>query len=149
MLQIVLGLKKLQKYQRGSAQLFGVFASLRLGMDILTKGESVAIDNLNGHGGFFRVEGVGQRIMAAALNAPVTVMETAGDGGPWGMAILAAYMVQKGENESLSDYLAKRVFAESKRSTYKPNPKETKGFEEYLLRYRTLLNAERAALEIE
>ena len=131
------------------AQLFGVFASLRLGMDILTEGESVAIDNLNGHGGFFRVEGVGQRIMAAALHAPVTVMETAGDGGPWGMAILAAYMVQKGENESLSDYLAKRVFAESKRSTYKPNPKETKGFEEYLLRYRTLLKAERAALEIE
>ncbi len=130
------------------AQLYGVFASLRLGMDILTKGESVAIDNLNGHGGFFRVEGVGQHIMAAALNAPVTVMETAGDGGPWGMAILAAYMVQKGECEKLSDYLDKRVFAGSKRSTYAPNAEETQGFERYLERYRTLLNAERAALEI-
>ena len=130
------------------SQLYGVFASLRLGMDILTESEAVDIDNLNGHGGFFRVEGVGQRIMAAALNAPVTVMKTAGDGGPWGMAILAAYMVQKSENESLADYLAARVFAGSERSTAAPDPAEAKGFEVFLNRYRILLTAERAALEI-
>ncbi len=130
------------------AQLFGVFASLRSGMDILTDGESVQIDNLNGHGGFFRVEGVGQRVMAAALRTPVTVMETAGDGGPWGMALLAAYMVQKSDGESLADYLATRVFAGCKRSTAVPNPAEMAGFETYRARFLKLLSAERAALEI-
>jgi len=129
-------------------QLFGVFASLRIGMDILTDGESVKIDNLNGHGGFFRVEGVGQRIMAAALRTPVTVMETAGDGGPWGMALLAAYMAQKSGGETLADYLATRVFADSKRATVVPDAAEMSGFDAYRARFSKLLDAERAALEI-
>ena len=129
-------------------QLFGVFASLRIGMDILTDGESVKIDNLNGHGGFFRVEGVGQRIMAAALCTPVTVMETAGDGGPWGMALLAAYMAQKSGGETLADYLATRVFADSKRATVVPDAAEMAGFDSYRARFSKLLDAERAALEI-
>lgn len=131
------------------AQLYGVFASLRLGMDLLTNEESVVIEHLNGHGGFFRVEGIGQRVMAAALNAPVTVTETAGDGGPWGMAILAAYMAKKDENETLADYLTKRVFAGSRHSTAAPDPAEAAGFEMFLRRFRLLLAAERAALEVE
>jgi len=130
------------------AQLYGVFASLRIGMEILTRLESVTIDTLTGHGGFFRVEGIGQRVMAAALNTPVTTMRTAGDGGPWGMAILAAYMAQGLDGETLPDYLDNRVFRGIVRTTVEPEPWEVDGFEAYLKRYRLLLNAERAALEI-
>ena len=130
------------------AQLYGVFASLRIGMDILTRLESVAIDRLTGHGGFFRVEGIGQRVMAAALNTSVTTMRTAGEGGPWGMAILAAYMGQREEDQTLPAYLEKRVFAGIERITVDPEPREADGFEAYLKRYRLLLDVERAALEI-
>ena len=130
------------------AQFYSVFASLRTGMDILTGKESVEIDLMNGHGGFFREEGIGQRVMAAALNKPVTIMETAGEGGPWGMAILAAYMVQKKKNEPLSDYLAERVFHDNRCAAVLPDPAEAEGFELFLKRYNLLLKAERAALEI-
>lgn len=129
-------------------QLYGVFASLRIGLDILTRGESVKITGLCGQGGFFRVPGVGQRVMAAALNVPVTVLDTAGDGGPWGMSILAAYMAQKTKNETLAGYLDGRVFAKSGGTTLSPDPAEAEGFETYLERYRLLLDAERSALKI-
>ncbi len=130
------------------AQLYGVFASLRIGMDILTRSESVKIAGLCGHGGFFRVPGVGQRMMADALNTPVTVLDTAGDGGPWGMAILAAYMAQKTKDETLAGYLSDRVFTADGGSTLSPDPAEAEGFEIYLERYRLLLDAERSALKI-
>ena len=130
------------------AHLYGVFASLRIGMDILTRSESVKIASLCGHGGFFRVPGVGQRIMATALNTPVTVMDTAGDGGPWGMAILAAYMAQKAQNETLAGYLNHRVFTADGGSTISPDSTEAEGFETYLERYRLLLDVERVALKI-
>ena len=80
-------------------------------MDILLKEEGVVVDKLLGHGGFFKTKGVGQKVMAAAVNAPVSVMETAGEGGAWGIALLAAYRKNKTEGESLASYLEEQVFA--------------------------------------
>ena len=93
------------------AHLWAAMATLKLGMDILTGPEQVALDRLTGHGGLFKVEGVAQRLMAGALDVPVAVMETAGEGGPWGMALLAAYAVNRAPGESLADYLSRRVFS--------------------------------------
>ena len=90
--------------------LFTSLSALKIGMDIMMKEEHVEIDTILGHGGFFKTKGVGQKILAAAINAPVSVMETAGEGGPWGMALLAAYMIQKEEQESLGDYLSKKAW---------------------------------------
>ena len=90
--------------------LYASLATLKIGCDILFKEEKVKVDTLYGHGGLFKTKGVGQSILAAAMDAPVAVMETAGEGGAWGIALLAAYMAQKEEGESLADYLGKRVF---------------------------------------
>ena len=91
--------------------LFTALGALKVGMDILFKEENVQADKILGHGGLFKTKGVGQKIMAAALNTPVSVMETAGEGGAWGIALLASYMVNKEEGETLDDYLDKKVFA--------------------------------------
>ncbi len=122
-------------------------AALAIGMKILTEKEKVAIDTLYGHGGFFKAENVGQLLLASALNTPVSVMETAGEGGPWGMALLAAYSVRKDEGESLSHYLSEKVFAGNKGKTLAPVPEETAGFEKYIELYRAALPAEKAAVE--
>ena len=92
------------------AQLFSTMASLRIGMNILTEQEKVRLDVLMGHGGLFKTKGVGQRLMAGAMNIPVAVMETAGEGGAWGVALLAAYLAEQ-KGESLEDYLNNKVFA--------------------------------------
>lgn len=128
------------------AQLYSTMATLRIGMDILAS-EGVAIDSLNGHGGLFKVPVVGQSYMAAACNVPVTCMDTAGEGGPYGMALLTSYMLRKGEGESLEDYLANRVFAEVSGSTVKPDKAETTGFDAYIQRYKLLLEVERTAVK--
>lgn len=128
------------------AQLFTACGALKIGMDIL-EGEHVALDTVTGHGGFFKVEGVGQSVMAAALNAPVTVMETAGEGGPWGMAILAAYMRQKEIGETLADYLARRVFCGNGGRTTAPRQEDVSGFLRFMERYQSGLAVERAAVE--
>ena len=91
-------------------------------MDILFEQEKVELDQLLGHGGFFKTEEVGQRIMAAAMNVPVSVMETAGEGGAWGIALLAAYMHRKGAHEPLEAYLSGKVFAGQQGSTITPDP---------------------------
>ena len=122
-------------------------AALAIGMKILTEKEKVAIDTLYGHGGFFKAENVGQQLLASALNTPVSVMETAGEGGPWGMALLAAYSVRKEEGESLSHYLSEKVFAGNKGKTLAPVPEETAGFEKYIELCRAALPAEKAAVE--
>lgn len=129
------------------AQLYATMATLKIGMDILA-GEQVAIDRLTGHGGLFKTPVVGQRYMAAACGAPVTVMETAGEGGPYGMALLAAYMVERAPGESLGDYLDRRVFAGTRGTTLAPDPEDAAGFERYMERYRRLLDVERTAVEI-
>ena len=127
------------------AQLNAAIATLRLGMQMLREKENVESDMLLGHGGFFKTPGVGQQILANALNVPISTMETAGEGGPWGMALLAAYMVRKGAGETVEDYLANKVFADAKSVTVQPDPEGVAGFEAYLERYKAALAAEKAA----
>ena len=129
------------------AQLYATMATLKIGMDILAE-EGVAIDSLTGHGGLFKTPVVGQSYMAAACNAPVTCMETAGEGGPYGMALLAAYMLQRSEGESLEDYLASRVFAGVSGSTAEPETDTAAGFDSYIKWYKALLEVEQAAVEM-
>ena len=127
------------------AQLYGAIATLKIGMDILAEKEQVETDTLLGHGGFFKTPGVGQQIMADALNVPITTMETAGEGGPWGMALLAAYTVHKAAGETMEDYLTKRVFSTAKSSCLQPDSAGVAGFQAYLERYIACLPAQNAA----
>ena len=115
-------------------------------MDILAE-EGVAIDSLTGHGGLFKTPVVGQSYMAAACNAPVTCMETAGEGGPYGMALLCAYMLQKAQGERLEDFLAQKVFAGVSGTTIRPDLATVEGFNTYIRRYQALLAVERCAVE--
>lgn len=128
------------------ANIYSAFATLALGLDILRK-ERVAVDSLMAHGGIFKTPGVAQRYLAAAAGAPVTCMETAGEGGPYGMALLAAYRLHRAGGEALADYLASRVFAVAAGSTVQPDPTDTEGFAAFLRQYHTALVAERAALK--
>lgn len=127
--------------------LFSSLGALRIGMDILFDLEKVKIDQLLGHGGFFKTKGVGQAMMAAALNVPVSVMETAGEGGAWGIAVLAAYMANKAAGEPLEAYLTNKVFAGQEGSTIAPDPKDVAGFEAFMARYKQGLVIERAAVD--
>ena len=131
------------------SQLYGAIATLKIGMDMLAREEQVESDKLLGHGGFFKTPVVGQQIMADALNVPITTMETAGEGGPWGMALLAAYMLQKADGESLEDYLQNRVFATAKSSCVCPTTEGAKGFAAYLDRYIACLPAQKAAAKLQ
>ena len=126
------------------SHLYASLATLKIGCDILFKDEKVPVDMLYGHGGFFKTKGVGQSMLAAAMNAPVAVMKTAGEGGPWGMAILAAYML-KGKGTSLSDYLGDKVFGNDKGDVMQPDPADVKGFDEYTEAYKKTLPAQEAA----
>jgi len=119
---------------------------LKVGNDILAK-EGVELDKITGHGGLFKTPVVGQKLLAAALNCPVTVMETAGEGGAWGIALLAAYMVQKEEGETLEAFLDKKVFAGEEGTTLAPDAKDVEGFNEFIKRYNAGLVIERAAVE--
>ena len=129
------------------ATLYSTMSTLKIGMDILAE-EKVAIDSLTGHGGLFKTPVVGQKYMAAACNAPVTCMETAGEGGPYGMALLAAYMLNKAEGETLEAYLNAHVFADAKGSTMQPEQADVDGFNAYIRRYKALLEVERKAVEL-
>ena len=128
--------------------LLSALATLKIGLDILTQTEHVEIDRLYGHGGFFKTPEVGQRMLSAAVGAPVSVMETAGEGGPYGMALLAAYMLWKEEGESLPDYLDGKVFADAKASTLTATEEEIRGFNAFLNRYKSALPMERCAVEV-
>ena len=125
--------------------LFSALSTLKIGLDILMA-ENVEIDSILGHGGYFKTKGVGQKLLAAAMNTPVSVMETAGEGGAWGMAVLAQYMVL-GADQTLEDYLDSRVFADMKAVTEAPDKKDVDGFNAYIERYRRMLAAEKAAVE--
>lgn len=127
------------------SQIYSTMATLKIGMDILAE-EGVAIDSLTGHGGLFKTPVVSQKYMAAACNAPVTCMETAGEGGPYGMALLAAYMMKKAEGETLEAYLGNRVFADAKSVTLSPEKSDVDGFNTYLNQYKRGLAAEKAAI---
>ncbi len=127
--------------------LFSALGTLKLGMDILFEQEKVKLDQLLGHGGFFKTKDVGQKMMAAAMNVPVSVMETAGEGGAWGIALLAAYMIHKTENQPLEAYLLDKVFAGETGSTIAPDKNDIDGFATFMERYKKGLVIERAAVE--
>lgn len=127
--------------------LFTSLGALKVGLDILLKQEGVKVDNIFGHGGLFKTKGVGQKIMAAAMNASVSVMETAGEGGAWGIALLASYMRNRSEGQTLDDYLTKQVFAGSDGVSVEPDAADVKGFDTFIERYKEGLPIERAAVE--
>jgi sugar (pentulose or hexulose) kinase len=127
--------------------LFSALGALKIGLDILFEQEKVKIDQILGHGGFFKTKEVGQKFMAAAMNVPVSVMETAGEGGAWGIALLAAYMLHKAESEPLEDYLSNKVFAEGNGTTIAPDQADVEGFTAFIERYKKGLVIERAAVD--
>ncbi|CCZ90688.1 MAG: xylulokinase [Eubacterium sp.] len=127
--------------------LYTALGALKIGMDLLLKEEGVQVDKLLGHGGLFKTKGVGQQILADAMNTPISVMETAGEGGAWGIAVLASYMVQKAEGESLGDYLNNKVFAGQEGSELAPDPEGVKGFDEFIEIYKAGLPIQRAAID--
>ncbi len=127
--------------------LFTALGALKTGLDILFKEEGVEADEVYGHGGLFKTKGVGQKIMAAAMDVPVTVMETAGEGGAWGIALLASYMKNKAAGESLAAYLSDHIFAGETGETMQPDETDVKGFDTFLARYTEGLAIERAAVE--
>jgi sugar (pentulose or hexulose) kinase len=126
--------------------LYSAIATLKLGMDILTEQEQVHLDCILGHGGLFKIRGVGQRLMAAALNTPVSVMDSAGEGGAWGIALLAAFL-QMGKDLSIEDFLAQKVFGVNSGQKIDPNPDDVKGFKKFMEYYVKGLAVERAAVE--
>lgn len=129
------------------AQLYAAMATLQIGMDILFEEEHVKLEKLYGHGGLFKTKGVGQKLMAGALNVPVAVMETAGEGGPWGMALLAMYRKNREQGESLEDYLAQEVFQNAAGDCVSPDPRDVEGFRQYIRRYKAGLEIEKAAVK--
>lgn len=126
--------------------LFTALGALKTGCDILLKQEKVKVDNITGHGGLFKTKGVGQRILAAAMNSTVSVMETAGEGGAWGIALLASYMVNK-EGKSLAEFLDESVFVGEKGVYMTPNAVDVEGFDKFIERYTGGLAIERAAID--
>ena len=129
------------------ANLYASLEVLKVGMDILLKEEKVAVDEILGHGGLFKTKGVGQSILAAALDTPVSVMETAGEGGAWGIALLASYMNNKAEDEALDDYLDAKVFAGQKGTKMNPDPKDVEGYNTFIERFKKTLPIMKAATE--
>ncbi|MDE6635063.1 MAG: ATPase, partial [Lachnospiraceae bacterium] len=126
--------------------LFTSLGALKTGCDILLKEEKVKVDNITGHGGLFKTKGVGQQILAAAMNSPVSVMETAGEGGAWGIALLASYMVNKG-SRTLDDFLNDDVFGGEAGTKMEPKQSDVEGFDKFIESYKKGLAIERAAVE--
>ncbi len=127
--------------------LYGAIGVLKIGNDILLKEEKIKVDRITGHGGYFTTPGVGQRMLAAALNSPISVMETAGEGGAWGIALLASYVVNNPDHRTLADWLEKVVFANNTGTQLNPTPEDVAGFDKYLENYKRVLAVEKAAVE--
>ncbi len=127
--------------------LYTALGALKAGLDIMLVGEGVKLDRITGHGGLYKTPRVGQQITANAINAPVSVMKTAGEGGAWGIALLADYMISKEDGETLDAYLENKVFAGNEGSVIDPQPEEVDGFNEFMKRYKTGLAIERAAVD--
>lgn len=128
--------------------LYSALATLKIGLDILFEKEGVQVDEMLGHGGYFKTEGVGQSIAAAAINAPVSVMKTAGEGGAWGAAILAAYLAFKEEDESLKDYLNNKIFGEMNSTRLEPDSRAVEGFNKFIEQYVKGFEMEKAAVGV-
>jgi len=129
------------------SQLYAAIGVLKIGNDILFKEEKVNVDRITGHGGYFTTKGVGQKFLAAALNSPISVMETAGEGGAWGIALLASYLVNKSADQNLSDFLDQKVFAGNTGTEIKPTAEDVEGFNIYIENYKKGLEIEKAAVE--
>ena len=127
--------------------IFSAVATLKLGMDILTEKENVTLEQLLGHGGLFKTKEVGQRLMAGALEVPVTVMESASEGGAWGIALLASYMSLKEDNETLEEFLSKRVFEKLDGTKLEPLEEDINSFKSFISNYVKGLNIEKSAVE--
>ena len=127
--------------------LYSSLAALKAGLDLLFKEEDVKVDKMFGHGGLFKTKGVGQRVAAAAMNTSVSVMETAGEGGAWGIALLAAYMKDKKEGEALGEYLEQKIFNGQSGSSMDPVPEDVAGFNKFMERYMAGLAVEHAAVD--
>lgn len=126
--------------------LYTSLGAVKMGLDILKEDEKVEVDRIMGHGGFFKTKGVGQRYLAAAVDAPVTVMDTASEGGAWGIALLAAYLIDRQPDEKLEDYLENRIFKEMTGETLAPQAGEVEGFRIFMERYKAGLAIEKAAI---
>ncbi|MGN1116512.1 MAG: FGGY-family carbohydrate kinase, partial [Candidatus Ornithomonoglobus sp.] len=129
------------------ATLYSTLSVLKIGLDIMLVDEGVKLDRITGHGGLYKTPEVGQQITANAINAPVTVMETAGEGGAWGIALLADYMVTKEDGETLDAYLENKVFAQSAGMTLAPQAEQVEGFNRFIESYKKGLAIERAAVD--
>lgn len=129
------------------AQLYAAIGVLKIGNDILLKEEQVKVDRITGHGGYFKTKGVGQRMLAAALGSPISVMETAGEGGAWGIALLASYMVHRTPQQSLADFLDTQVFAGNTGIEVSPTVEDIEGFNAYIENYKRALPVEEAAVK--
>ncbi len=127
--------------------ILSALATIKIGNDILIKKEGVKVDSIMGHGGLFKTPVVGQKLLAAALNTSVTVMDTASEGGPWGMAVLAAYMINKAENETLSAYMNEKVFAGQSGTTLAPDAEDVAGFDAFIESYKACYAAEHGAVD--
>ena len=125
--------------------LYSSLSVLKIGMDLLLKNEGVKVENMLAHGGLFKTKGVGQKILAAALNTPVTVMTTAGEGGAWGIALLAQYMAE-GDGKALGAWLDEEVFKDAEGETLQPDPDDVKGFDAYIARYQSAMAVEKEAV---
>ena len=129
------------------AHLYASVGVLKIGNDILFKEENVKVDRITGHGGLFKTAGVGQRVLAAAIDSPISVMETAGEGGAWGIALLASYLVNNCNGKSLADYLDEDVFGGEVGVEIKPTPEDVAGFNVYIENYKAGLAIEQAAVQ--
>jgi sugar (pentulose or hexulose) kinase len=127
--------------------LFASLATLRIGMDVLQEVEGVRLDRMFAHGGLFKTEGVAQRFLAAAIDTSVSVGDVAGEGGAWGIAVLAAFSASRSPERSLADYLDTTVFAGTSLSTVEPDPVDVAGFDAFMQRYIAALPVERAAVD--
>ena len=132
----------------GRANVMSALATLKVGLDILINEEKVTVDKLYGHGGFFKTPIAGQKMLSAACGVPVSVMKTAGEGGPYGMALLSAYMINREEGETLEDYLDNKVFASAESSTVMAEPELVRSFDAYLDAYVKAFPVERAAVNL-
>ena len=128
------------------AQIYGSVAVLKIGNDVLFKNENVKVDRITGHGGLFKTTVAGQKFLAAALDSPISVMETAGEGGAWGIALLAAYLVDNKASLPLDEYLDKLVFAGNKGVEVAPSKEDVEGFNRYIETYKACLPVEQAAV---
>lgn len=129
------------------AHLYASVGVLKIGNDILFNEEKIRVDRITGHGGLFKTPGVGQRVLAAAINSPISVMETAGEGGAWGIALLGSYLVNNADSQSLADFLDKHVFTGDAGIEIAPTPEEVAGFNAYIESYKAALPVEAAAVE--